>query len=84
MKINRKRRRRKKRRATAAEVLLDYARVTRLPRDELLVFDEAYHPDEVDFARVKLALDFERRGVAFALRAIVEKWDILRIVREVY
>lgn len=43
------------------------------------------HMDEVvQFARVKLAVDFYRKGNLFCFRAMAEGWDQRRVVREVY
>lgn len=35
-------------------------------------------------ARIKVALDFNRKPSVFKLRAIVEGWDEVRLVREMY
>ena len=40
--------------------------------------------DQLDFARLQLALDFYRKGPAVHFRAIVEEWDQFRIVKETY
>lgn len=67
---------------THAEILLGLARAVRLPPGVLI---EAAGPvSESDYARIKLALDFERRGPGLIFRAIVEEWGPYRIVREVY
>lgn len=67
---------------TLAERLLDLAHCTRMDRNTLIVATESC-PDHL-FARIKLAMDFERKGPATVLQAIVEGWDQQRIVRETY
>ncbi len=70
---------------TTAEKLIDLAREVIHPR-KLVIHATGSISDEA-FARIKLALDFNRlaeRHPATAVRAIVEDWPCSRIVREVY
>lgn len=67
---------------TEAERLLSLANAIRARRGELILCDspiESYRPE-----RIVLALKFESLGNAKVIRAIVEEWDIARIIREVY
>lgn len=38
----------------------------------------------LQISRVKLALDFGRRGPGFVFRAVAEGWDCERLVKELY
>lgn len=67
---------------TAAEHLLELAEAVRRPRDLLLVPTQPMA--EHHFARIRLALDFEALPPVVRLRAVVEEWSYLDLVREVH
>lgn len=64
------------------ELLLDLARDVRLYRKALIVPTEPM--GEQQFRQVKLALDLLNKSAEFRLRAMVERWSIQRLVREMY
>lgn len=63
-----------------AELLIDIAEAILHPRDELLVSVDN-PPETAEIAALALRLR-ERPGLA--LRALVEEWTRVRIVRELY
>ena len=62
---------------------VDLLTALRTPRGKVV---ELRMEDNTDFmfARVQLALAVKCKGLAFVLRAIVEDWDLYRLVRETY
>mgnify|MGYP000987293782 FL=1 len=66
-----------------AEKLLDIANAIKFPKDELFEC-EAKDEEDGTIARIKTALELDRRSAVFKFRAIVEDWDIHRIIRELY
>lgn len=73
---------------SAAEVLLVMLDDLRYPAGKLLVAEgtsqcRGASPDTV-LARFALAVKLDQLGPAVMLRALVEEWDMARIVREVH
>lgn len=64
-----------------AEYLITLAKIVKHPRSDLVAVIDM---TDTDIARVKLALDLDRRDTAFKLRAMVEDWSPERINRELY
>jgi hypothetical protein len=69
-------------RITLAEALLDLAYTVKNPRDQLIIVNR--NITEGTYARIKLALRFSDLGVKIHFPAIVENWDVQRIIRECY
>ena len=74
---------------SAAEALIDLAESVYDPPGQLILVTPAVRATmkidmETSIARIALALDFDRRPAGFKLRALVEKWDITTLVREMY
>lgn len=67
---------------TMAEILLDLAEAAKKPADKIVIAEEWFRGAHL--ARIKLALDFDRRDAGLKFRAIFEDWDQERIVREIY
>lgn len=65
-----------------AEILLVVSNMVKYPKSNFVVPTNSW--TERDTARIKTALDFDRRSAAFKLRAIMENWDMMRINRELY
>ncbi len=66
---------------TMGERILDLAKELHSIRHKIIIADTTV--TDVHLARVKLALDFERRP-EIIFQAIMENWDQPRIVREMY
>ena len=66
-----------------AELLLDLARDVRYPRDLLLVPEDNVMGD-VQFAKIRLALELLRLPPEVRLRAVVEDWTLPQIVAAVW
>lgn len=68
---------------TPAEVLIALAELVRSDKGEVDRWEGLGDPPTT-FAQVRLGLEFTRLPKGKQLKAIVEKWDLQRIVREVY
>jgi hypothetical protein len=66
---------------TVAEALLTLAERILFPAANVISCDR---PSDRDIAQVRTALDFYRCKHRIAVQAIVEEWDLPRIVREIY
>jgi hypothetical protein len=74
---------------TCADLCLMMATELARPKGELIVADSSLLGNgKMDhgtaLARVRLAVEFAKRDNGLKLRALVEGWDIARIVREMY
>lgn len=70
-----------------AECLIDLAAIVMSGRDEVDLYDDVdvlFGNVNVTIARVDIAIKFIRKSKAFQLRALIEEWDMQRIVREMY
>ncbi len=67
---------------TDLEMLLIAADAVLHPRDGILEAPEGTDGD--DLALVRLAIAFARSPASLRFRALVEGWDRLRLVRELY
>lgn len=67
-----------------AELLIYLAEAVLFPKDLLLVVPNGIICTSYRMQRVNLAIRFYNREPAFRFRAIVENWDLNRIVRELY
>ena len=67
---------------TPAERLLDLAKAIRYPRTGVIEAMKAF--EDWEYERIKLALALERKGPGFKVRAVVEGWDYVRIVKEIH
>lgn len=66
---------------TVAEELIDLADILLRPRGSLIDAEGVHEPF---FAYTALAIHFDRAPQGTKLRAIYERWDQQRIVRELY
>ncbi len=76
----------KKHKHTLAERMIKFAEGFLFPRGELII-DSGNHSEEersLAIARIQLAVAFYRRSPKFKLRAIIERWNNRRVVREMY
>lgn len=67
---------------TVAERLIDLAWVIRHPIGLLVELNQPM--TDLELARMRLSLAFDRLSPATKVRAIVEEWDYARVIREVY
>lgn len=67
---------------TTAERLLLLAREVLYPKQHLIQPHAAM--DDALIARVRMAIEFYRADKGLQLRAIVEDWSYMQIVREMY
>lgn len=65
-----------------AEILLTVARMIKCPKERLVIPCNSWK--DKDTERMRTALEFDKRPNVFKMRAMVEDWDMIRIVREMY
>lgn len=63
--------------------LIDLLAAIRYKPDLLIITQEGNY-EWHHFAKIQLALDFEKLGKGVMFRAIMEEWDQQRIVKETY
>lgn len=73
---------------TQAERLINFVQDEGLNLDALTLVEGGSEDTKEEYeivnARVKVALDFYRKPSGFKFKAIVESWNINRIIRELY
>lgn len=69
-----------------AEALLDICQTLKVRSSKLSILDDPNEPpvSDAQVAIIDLAIKFSKLPARTQLRAIVEQWDIFRIVREVH
>jgi hypothetical protein len=65
-----------------AEWAVELARVVSSRSKRVIIAGAPW--EDYKIARVKLALDFGKKGLGFAFRALVEGWDGYRLNRDMY
>lgn len=71
---------------TAAERLIQLARVVREPAGKLILVEApaGLTVDESLLSLLRTAVEFDKRPREFVIQAIIESWDLVRIIREMY
>ncbi len=73
-------------RTCLGEQLAELAQLVLFPREKLVDFSTCGGEQLTaqGMARIKLALDFHRKGPAFVFRSVFEQWGHQRLLLEVY